>query len=141
MGFQAVLGPVFVQVGLTLFIIFWLGLERRRQLKAGKVEPDAIALSTSGWPPRLRQIGNCFSNQFELPVLFYVVVILAVETHKANLSFVVLEWLFVATRIWHAAIHMTSNDVAKRGRAFGFGVLALVAMWFIFAAQLFVMSP
>jgi hypothetical protein len=141
MGFQAVLGPVFVQVGLTLFIIFWLGLERRHHLKAGKVDLSAIALSTSGWPPRLRQISNCFSNQFELPVLFYVVVILVVETHKANLSFVILEWLFVATRIWHAAIHMTSNDVAKRGRAFGFGVLTLVAMWLIFAVRLFAMSP
>jgi hypothetical protein len=138
MSFQAVLLPVFVQVGLTLFIAFWLGLERRHQLKCGKVEHSAIALSTSGWAPRLRQISNCFSNQFELPVLFYVVVVLAVETHGANLTFVILEWLFVATRIWHAVIHTTSNDVAKRRRAFSVGVLFLLAMWLVFAVRLFV---
>jgi hypothetical protein len=137
---QAILIPVFLQVGLTLFLCFWLGVERARQLKRGKVEIGAIALEASNWPAKIRQIGNCFANQFELPVLFYLVVVLALETQRANLLFVFLESLFVATRFWHATIQTTSNDVRKRGRAFGFGVIILVALWFDFALRLFAHS-
>jgi hypothetical protein len=140
MSFQAVLLPVLLQVVLTLFLGFWLGIERVLHVRRGKVERSAIALEASGWPARVRQIGNCYTNQFELPVLFYLVVILALETHRADLLFVTLEWLFVAVRIWHAAIHTTSNDVAERGRAFGFGVLILVVMWLDFAVRLFASS-
>jgi hypothetical protein len=36
-------------------------------------------------------IGNCFENQFEIPVLYYVLVALVVAANKADLLFVVME--------------------------------------------------
>ena len=58
------------------------------------------------------QIANALPDQFELPVLFYVLTILAMITRHADLLFVVLAWMFVAMRLVHAYIHVTSNNCA-----------------------------
>ena len=54
------------------------------------------------WPARANQVANAFSNQFELPVLFYVLTILAIATRHADILFVTLAWLFVVFRIGQA---------------------------------------
>ena len=63
----------------------WLGELRRRDLKSGAVHPSKIALREPNWPARTQQVGYCFSNQFELPVLFYVLTILEIVTRHADL--------------------------------------------------------
>lgn len=78
-------------------------------------------------------MGNAYSNQFELPVLFYVLTILALITRKADLLFVVLAWVFVASRCVHAFVHVTSNDIKLRFPAFAVGALVLALMWVLFA--------
>ncbi len=90
-----------------------------------------IALGERNWPTRILQIQNSYHNQFELPVLFYVLVVLALITRKADMLFVVMSWMFVASRLVHAAIHTTSNKVPMRFQAFVVGVLFLAAMWVI----------
>ena len=84
------------------------------------------------WPKRETQIANAYHNQLELPVLFYVLTILAIVTRHADLPFVVLAWIFVASRLVHAYIHVTNNDVNRRGPSFGLGALVLTIMWLIF---------
>ena len=74
MSSQMVLMPVFVLVGLTFALLFWMAGERGRSLKAGEAKIKDIALGESNWPVRATQIGNCFSNQFELPLLFYILI-------------------------------------------------------------------
>jgi hypothetical protein len=83
----------------------------------------------------VQQISNCYHNQFQLPVLFYALVAFALILRKADLLFVVMAWLFVASRVVHAAIHTTSNNVGQRFAAFGVGALILFLMWIIFAAR------
>jgi hypothetical protein len=72
----------------------------------------------------------------ELPVLFYVLTILAWITRHADLLFVVLAWIFVAARLVHAYIHVTDNNVNRRGPAFGLGALVLSIMWLIFMIRI-----
>ena len=96
-----------------------------------------IALGERNWPTRIQQIANAYHNQFELPVLFYALVALALFTRKADLLFVVMSWMFVASRLVHAAIHTTSNKVSLRFMAFLVGVLILMVMWIIFAVRIF----
>ena len=81
------------------------------------------------------QLGNAFSNQFELPVLFYVLTILEYVTHLAGIVFVVLAWLFVIFRILHACVHVTSNVVRLRGILYGVGALVLAIMWVIYIVE------
>jgi hypothetical protein len=133
---QAVLLPLFVEVALTFVLLFWTGYLRTNLLKAGAVKPQDVALREPNWPLPVAQIGNAYQNQFEVPVLFYVLTILAWITRHADLLFVVMAWIFVALRLVHAYIHITDNDVSRRGPVFGVGTLVLMAMWVIFMIRI-----
>ena len=78
------------------------------------------------WPKRAAVFANSFSNQFELPVLFYVLTILAIITRQADLLFVLLAWVFVVLRVLQALVHVTSNDVRQRGALYGAGAIVLL---------------
>jgi hypothetical protein len=136
MSVQAVLLPLFVQVALTFILLFGMGMARVGVVKSGQVKIRDIALGQPGWPERQTQIANCFNNQFQLPVLFYLLVALALFTRKADLLFVLLSWLFVVLRVAHAWVHVTSNHVPIRFRWYAAGVVVLLAMWVVFAVQI-----
>ncbi len=106
------------------------GLVSRRQLRW-----QDIALRQRPWQGRAQQVSHAFQNQFEIPVLFYVLVGLVRVTKKAELFFVVMEWLFVATRIARAHVHTTSNYVLLRGQFFIVGAIVLFLMWRLFAVR------
>jgi hypothetical protein len=137
MSISAVILPVLVQVGLTLILLFWMGRTRVGHIRSGEVKVKDIVLGERNWPKRVLQIQNAYHNQFELPVLFYALVALALITRKADMLFVVMSWMFVASRLVHAAIHTTSNKLSRRFMAFVAGVLILAAMWVIFAIRIF----
>jgi hypothetical protein len=141
MSIRAVLLPLFVEVALTLGLLLWLAVLRRDDLVSGAVKPSQIALRERHWPRRTLQVGNAFSNQFELPVLFYLLTVLEIITRHADLLFVVLAWVFVLTRLVHAFIHTTSNRVMQRGAIYGVGVFVLVVMWLVFMVRILVGWP
>ena len=136
MSIQAVLLPLFVEVIATFVLLFWMAHLRNRAFRVGEVKAGDIALRELNWPPRIAQISNAYHNQLELPVLFYVLTILAWITRHADLLFVLLAWLFVASRLVHAYIHVTDNNVNRRGPAFGLGALVLTIMWLIFMIRI-----
>jgi len=135
MSVQAVLLPVFVLVGLTFGLLLWMAGARREALVGGEAKIKDIVLGQPNWPARATQIANCFSNQFEMPLLFYVLIALALPLRHADLVIVMLSWVFVVTRFAHAGIFVTSNDLSQRSLAWFAGVLVLFAMWFYFALK------
>jgi hypothetical protein len=141
MPIQVVLLPLFVEVALTFGLMFAMALARRGDFTSRRVHPRDIALGQMAWAPRTQQVSNAFRNQFELPLLFYVLTILAVMTRHADLLFVVMAWIFVLLRIPHAYIHVTSNRVMWRGTIYILGALVLVAMWVIFAVRILLGLP
>jgi hypothetical protein len=135
MSVQMILLPLFVEVILTFVLLFWMAPLRSRDFSSGAVRPDNIALREPNWPKRTTQVANAFSNQFELPVLFYVLTILEYVTHLAGIVFVVLAWVFVIFRILHAYVHVTSNIVRLRGSLYGVSALVLAIMWVIYIVE------
>ncbi|HEY9211217.1 MAG TPA: MAPEG family protein [Ancylobacter sp.] len=133
MTVAAILLPVFVLVLLSLVLLVVLGARRKAALAAGEVKLQLAPLDERAWPARVRQTGNAFRSQFEIPVLFYVLAALALVTRKADLAFVVLSWVFVLSRIGHAFVHVTSNNVRLRFPLYSLGVLVLLIMWVLFA--------
>jgi hypothetical protein len=131
-----VLLPVFVLVGLTFALLLGMTTMRTRALTGGETKMKDVALGEPNWPTRAAQIGNCFSNQFEIPLLFYVLIALALPLRRADLVIVLLSWVFVVTRFVHAGIFVTSNDLRQRGPAWFAGVLVLFAMWLYFALKM-----
>src|ERR1700730_1898804 len=137
MTVQEILAPLFVLVALTFVLLVWMGAVRFAAVRRGEVRGKDIALGQSNWPPRVQQISKCCHNQFQLPVLYYVLTILALFVRKADLLFVVMAWIFVLLRIVHAAIHVTSNRVGHRFLAFAAGMIVLLLMWIIFAVRVY----
>lgn len=131
MTIQAILVPMFAQVGLTFALLFWMSVLRIRFIRRGEVQPKSIALREPNWPPRATQIGNAYHNQLETPLLFYALVLLALETGTADSILLVLSWMFVASRFVHAYIHVTSNRIDRRGPVFLVGAIGLALMWII----------
>jgi hypothetical protein len=136
MSLQMVLLPVFVQIGLTFALLFWMAGARGGALKSGETKKRDIALGQSNWPERATQIGNCYRNQFELPLLFYALIALALPIRHADLVIVMLSWVFVVTRFVHAGIFVSSNELGQRSSAWFAGALVLLAMWVYFALKI-----
>jgi hypothetical protein len=136
MSVPMVLLPLFVQIGLTFALLLGMATMRGRALSSRETSREDVALGRAKWPTRAAQIGNCFSNQFEVPVLFYVLIALALPLRHADFVIVLLSWVFVVTRFAHAGIFVTSNDVRSRSLAWFAGVLVVLAMWIYFALKI-----
>jgi len=141
MPINFVLLPLFVEVLLTLVLLIWLVPLRQSDFTSGVARPDNISLREPNWSPKTLQVGYCFSNQFELPVLFYVLTILSIITKHADFIYVVLAWVFVLSRLGHAIVYTTSNKVKVRGAVYGVGALVLAVMWVIYIVRVALVLP
>jgi hypothetical protein len=135
MTVQEVLLPLFAEVILTFLLLFALAPLRTRDVQTGVTRPENIALREPNWSRRTLQIGYSYSNQFELPVLFYVLTILAYFTHRAGVVFVALAWLFIIFRYLQAYVHVTSNKVRVRGSFFILSAVVLAIMWLFYMVE------
>jgi len=106
-----------------------LSIAKSKAVKAGLVNEQRRGLHDDAWPDSVMQINNNIRNQFELPVLFYVLVILLWSLGSAGLFPQTVAWLFVLSRAVHLHIHTGSNYVPLRRRVFTFG-FAMVAILF-----------
>jgi hypothetical protein len=132
MSLATVLAPVFVQVALTFALLFWSGSARVASIRSRAVKPRDVALREKNWPARVTQVANAYENQLELPLLFYVLIVLAFFTAHMTATLVVLSWLFVVSRLFHALIHVTTNEMRRRFLAFATGAMILLLMWLLF---------
>jgi hypothetical protein len=135
MSLSAVLLPLFVEVILTFALMLLMGGLRGADLRSGAVSPQNVALRQPNWPQRTAQAAYSFSNQFELPVLFYVLTIFEWVTRHSGVVFVVLAWAFVICRLLQAYVHVTSNNYGLRSTFYSVGALILMIMWAIYIVQ------
>jgi hypothetical protein len=123
------LAPVFVQVILTFVLLFWMAYLRVAAVRSGEAKPRDVALRQPNWPLRVTQVANAYQNQLELPLLFYLLVVLLMLTRNVSATDVLLAWIFVILRIVHVAIHVASNHLLHRFLAFAAGSVVLAIMW------------
>lgn len=136
MSVQMVLLPVFVLVGLAFFLLLFMVTARTGAVKRRETSLKDIAAGQPAYPSKVKQVGDCFSNQFEVPVLFYILIALALPLKHADLFIVLMSWVFVVTRFVNAGIFVTSNNIRQRSLAWFAGVLVLLAMWIYFALKM-----
>lgn len=128
MGNDLVFLPVIVQILLTIFLYAHLAIAKARASRQGLVDESRRALHEDAWPDSVIQINNCVRNQFEAPVLFYVLVILLWLTGAVSAYVYLFAWGFVISRLVHAAIHVRSNYVPLRRKVFILGGLNIMAL-------------
>jgi hypothetical protein len=91
---------------------------RYYKLMAGQNVPDKIIQTTRN-----------FNNQFEVPLLFYVVGTLYIAMGIESTFALYCAWLFVVFRVIHAYIHLSYNYVLHRLLAFWIALCCVLALW------------
>jgi hypothetical protein len=140
MNSNYIIWPVLAQVFLTLMLFIILGVRKTKAVKAGEVNRQQAALSNRVWPEDVIKVSNSIANQFEVPVLFYVLCLVLHSINAAGVVSIVLAWLFVLSRFAHAYVHLGSNYVPVRFRLFLVGCLVMIAMLMLVAWKLSVVG-
>jgi hypothetical protein len=123
-------------VGLTML------RNRVREMMRKRLDAQQIADSTR-MAAQLQDIqaADNFRNLFEVPVLFYTLVAIALATGYVPSWLVVCTWIFVALRVAHSLIHCTYNKVFHRLAVFLPGFALLIGMWSAFFLALLSRTP
>lgn len=129
--------PMLLRVFLTIIVHVALAVAKARALKRGLVDLGRRALHADAWPENVQKINNNIRNQFEVPALFCILVVVFYQLGVAGLVAQALAWLFVASRLVHAHIHTGSIIVPIRRGVFMFGCLVVLAMLVLAAGAAF----
>jgi hypothetical protein len=122
--------PMFAMVLLTVFGLITMFKRRVSSVKAGEIKINYFKAREGSGPSETTVAAERhFSNLFESPVLFYAGCITAMVLPIPGNSIVYLAWAFVITRLLHSWIHLTSNRVKYRMRAYAVNWLILLALW------------
>lgn len=126
--------PLLIMLALTFLIGFRLFYLRVHSVKYGKVKAGYYRLKEGQGPDRkTQQAENAYNSQFQMPILFYLSVILAELYQLDNLILMGLVWAFVILRIIHALILMGPNILLYRMMVFWLSTLDLIAIWCLIA--------
>ena len=128
--------PVLMQILLILLMYMLLGYRKAKAVKTGNVNLKATALDNKAWPPEVVKVSNNIDNQFEIPMVFFVLCLLFFGIGQVDLLVLSLAWAYVISRYAHAYVHIGSNYVPLRMRIFAFGCLVLLTMAFVAAWKL-----
>ena len=123
-----ILAPVLAQVLLVILVYVLLAVRKAVAVKAGQVDRQKAALDNRMWPTPVVQVSNNLANQFEAPVLFYVLCLTLFLLDAVCMPALWAASLFVASRYLHAWVHTHSNHVPLRMPLFLFGVLMLLIL-------------
>jgi hypothetical protein len=130
MDSSAILFPAVAMFMLTFSVLFYMGASRVSAVRRREVSLRYYRLYNEGeQTPRLQQIGRHAQNLFEVPPLFYIVVLFLYVTGSVTPAAVSLAWLYFALRCVHSFIHLGSNNVNHRFAAFVSSGFVLAALW------------
>ena len=115
MTIQMVLLPLFVHVIMTFLLPILLGGLRGTPAPGGEVYGRA-------W--------------LHLPLLYYVLTILAQMTRMADLLFVLLAWVFVVLQVLDALVTVTGSGEQRRAMLLPVSAIVLAIMWAIFMVRI-----
>jgi hypothetical protein len=126
--------PALAMVALTFVVWLRMYSSRIGEMKRERIHPQSVATSAQ-MAARLHdtRAADNFRNLFELPVLFYLALVVAALTAQATMPILTLAWLFVVLRIAHSAIHCSYNKVMHRFQAYFAGSVALWLLWVVLA--------
>jgi hypothetical protein len=79
-------------------------------------------------PLAVARLSRHLSNQFELPVIFYLLASLLLLSGKATEVDVLLAWGFVGARVLHSLAATLSNKIPPRSAAFALSLLVVIVL-------------
>jgi hypothetical protein len=130
MSETAILFPVMTLIGWTLIVQLFIPIRRFKAAGKGQVTATDFKYGESSRVPGEVSLPNRnYMNLLEAPVLFYMLCLLQYVTKTPVPYFLLGAWLYVALRVAHSLIHLTSNHVRHRLIAFAASNVVLILMW------------
>ena len=133
MNQTAIFGPFLATMLLTFVVWVYMYVRRIRFITGAKMTPADMAkpgeLARIS-PAAVSNPSDNLKNLFEIPVLFYALVLYLFVTRQVDGVYVTAGWVFVAFRALHSAVHCTINIVMVR---FYLYLIASLAVWFMLA--------
>jgi hypothetical protein len=128
--------PMLALVLLTFGVLVVLFRSRVRMIREGLAPVSYFRLFQGSPEPEFAaKPARHFTNLFEAPVLFYAACLAAMVAGVTGVGVVTLAWAYVAMRYLHAWVHLGSNRVRHRMRAYFASWLLLLALWIWVAAS------
>ncbi len=145
-AFSNMMTPVLALVVWTLVILVWLYARRIPAMRKAGIDPKMIKGSESyaslpPMNPKAVWVADNYNHLHEQPTIFYA---LCVYSHLAGVvdGFSVgLAWAYVAIRILHSFIQVTTNFVPLRFVVFNIGSLVLMILAVVNVLGLFGVYP
>lgn len=117
--------PMAAHVALTALLYVLLTVARAPSVWGFGRRPDG----SNPWSNFEPRISANLSNQFEWPLLFYVVCLLLLQQNAVERLQLWLAWVFVAGRMLHTHVQVFTTNVRLRGIVFTVNFVAVLAMW------------
>jgi hypothetical protein len=95
---DSILWPMLAHIGLTFFLYAWLTLERTKAVQSGETEYACFVLGRDE-PLHVARITRNLANQFELPAIFYALVVVLLVAGRITWVDIAAAWVFVAGRL------------------------------------------
>jgi hypothetical protein len=126
MNMPVIVLPLLAHIGWVFGLYAWLTVARQRAVRRGEVEYGAFARGEE--PHHIARITRNLANQFELPVIFYAMVVLLIATNNDTLIDIVAAWIFAAGRVVHSLVQCLTDNVPLRGQVFVINFAGVVAL-------------
>jgi hypothetical protein len=127
---NAIFSPFFAMILVTFIVWVYMYIRRIRFITKRKLtskELDPIAFTEIS-PPSVSNPSDNLKNLFEIPILFYALVMYLFLTKQVDIVYVIAAWGFVLFRVMHSAVHCTFNRVMLR---FHLYLYSTIALWFM----------
>ncbi len=95
----------------------------RSRLTASQLAPLEFARLS---PPAVSNPSDNLRNLFEIPTLFYALVLYLFVVHRVDSAYLFAAWAFVGFRALHSLVHCTINIVVLR---FWLYAVSTAALW------------
>lgn len=128
---EAIFSPCFATVFLTLLVWVYMYVRRISFITTQKLDLNDPAIKgtlAQISPPSVSNPSDNLKNLFEIPVLFYVLVLYLFVTKQVDTVYLNAAWIFVVFRVLHSVVHCTFNRVMLR---FYLYLIATIAVWFM----------
>ena len=128
--------PVLAQLSIPLVVLILNGKRKAGDVKSGDVDRDKAAMDNEAWSKPTVLTSKNLANQFQFPVVFYVLCLVLTSLNAVSTGALVVAWLFVFARIIHAYVHVTTNHVPTRLRTFIASIALLLVLFGLTTAAL-----
>src|SRR5882672_2806069 len=123
----SILWPMLAHIGWVFMLYAWLTVARMRAVRSGEIDFSCFVLGREE-PHDVARITRNLANQFELPVIFYALVVLLVALGRVTTVDLIAAWIFVAGRVVHTLVQTLSDNVPLRGQVFMINFLAVLVL-------------